>query len=165
MMEAWARYMTPGEPHRRLADKAGVWTYTADFRAAPGAEPEEFEGTTEIQAILGGRYTLEKVNGQFMDQPFNAIGIFGFDNLTQTYVGAWADNLGTGIMRYEGTASDDGSTIHWVGDAPDLLNGKYVKSRSTDRTIDDDHSVLTFYAMTPDGEEFKSMELRYTRRK
>jgi hypothetical protein len=165
MMEAWATYMTPGEPHRKLAERAGLWTYSADFRAAPGAEPVPFEGTTEIEVILGGRYLLEKVNGQFMGQPFTAMGIFGFDNLTQTYVGAWVDNMGTGIMRSEGTASDDGSTIHWMGDAPDLLNGKYVKSRSVDKTIDADHAMMTFYSATPDGEEFKSMELRYTRKK
>jgi hypothetical protein len=121
--------------------------------------------TAEIKSILGGRYILEKVNGQFMGKPFSGIGIFGFDNLAQTYVGAWADNLGTGIVRSEGTASDDGSTIYWMGEAPDLLNGKYVQNRSVDKTIDPDHSVMTFYALTPDGEEFKNMELRYSRQK
>ena len=165
MMEAWTKYMTPGEPHQKLANKAGHWTYTGDMWMAPGADPVVFEGTSEIESILGGRYSLEKIKGQFMGQPFTAMGVWGFDNLTQTYVGAWADNMGTCIMRYEGTASDDGSTIHWMGDTPDLLNGKYTQNRSTDRIIDPDHSVMTFYSTTPEGEEFKHMELRLTRRK
>jgi hypothetical protein len=157
--------MTPGEPHQKLADKAGHWTYSGDVWTTPGADPIPFDGTAEIELIMGGRYSLEKVNGQFMGRPFTAMGVWGFDNLTQTYVGAWVDNMGTGIMRYEGTASDDGSTIHWMGDMPDLLNGKYVQNRSVDKTIDADHSVMSFYAASPEGEEFKHMELRFTRRK
>jgi hypothetical protein len=163
MMEAWAKYMTPGEPHQKLAERAGKWTYTGRMWAEPGADPVEFEGTATITSIMGGRYILEKAQGPFMDRPFTGMGIFGYDNLTQSYVGAWVDNLGTGIMRYEGTASDDGSTIRWVGDAPDLLNGRYQQSRSVDRTIDPDHAVSTFYATTPDGDEYQHMELRYSR--
>ncbi len=165
MMQAWMKYMTPGEEHQRLVAKAGEWTYTAKMWQAPGAEPMEFEGTAKIKPIMDGRYILERVEGPFMGEQFHGIGIFGFDNLTKTYVGVWVDNLGTGIMKYEGTSSGNGSTIHWMGDHPDLLNGVYTKNRQTDKTIDEDHSLSTFYDTTPGGQEFKHMEMHYSRKK
>jgi hypothetical protein len=164
MMQAWMKYMTPGEPHQKLAAKAGDWTYTGKMWSAPGTEPQTFEGTAKIKSIFGGRYLLEKVEGPFMGEQFTGMGIFGYDNLTQSYVGVWVDNMGTGIMRYEGTSSGDGSTIHWTGDHPDLLHGVYKKNRSVDKTIDDDHTVTSFFDSTPDGREFKHMELRYSRK-
>ncbi|MHC4385037.1 MAG: DUF1579 family protein, partial [Planctomycetota bacterium] len=91
--------------------------------------------------------------------------IFGYDNLTKSYVGVWLDNMGTGIMRYEGTSSGNGSDIHWMGEAPDFINGVYKKNRTIDKTIDENHTLSTFYDMTPDGEEYKHMELRYSRKK
>jgi len=164
MMQAWMKFRTPGEEHQRLTAKAGEWTYTAKMWQAPGAEPMEFEGTARIKTIMDGRYILEKVEGPFMGEQFQGIGIFGFDNLTKTYVGTWVDNLGTGIYQYEGTSSGNGSTIHWTGDAPDLLNGTYKKNRQIDKTIDENHSMSTFYDTTPDGEEFKHMEMHYSRK-
>jgi hypothetical protein len=165
MMQAWMKYMTPGEQHQKLAAKAGEWNFTGKMWQAPGAEPQEFTGTAKIKSIMDGRYILEKVEGPFMGETFHGMGIFGYDNLTQSYVGAWIDNMGTGIMRYEGTASGDGTTIHWTGDHPDLLNGTYKKGRSVDKEIDKDHTVATWFDVTPDGEEFTHMELSYSRKK
>jgi hypothetical protein len=153
MMEAWMKYMTPGEQHQKLAAKAGEWTYTGKMWQAPGAEPVEFEGTAKIKAIMDGRYILEKVEGPFMGETFTGMGVFGYDNLTKTYVGAWIDN----------TSSGNGDMIHWTGDHPDLLNGVYTKNRSVDKVIDGDHALSTFYDTTPDGQEYKHMELHYSR--
>jgi hypothetical protein len=156
MMEAWTKYMTPGEHHQKLAEKAGDWNYFGKMWQAPGAEPVEFEGTGTIKTLMGGRYIVERVEGPFMDQQFRGMGIFGYENLTRTYVGAWIDNMGTGIMRYEGTPSGDGTTIHWTGDHPDLLNGVYKKSWSIDKTIDRDNLQSAFYDTTAPGSAARS---------
>jgi hypothetical protein len=165
MMQAWMKYMTPGEHHQKLAARAGEWTYTGTMWHAPGGEPTEFEGTARIKAVLGGRYILETVEGPFMGDQFKGMGVFGYDNLTRTYVGSWIDNLGTGIMSLEGTPSGNGSTIHWTGDGPDLLNGGYKKTRSVEKIVDNDHVISTWYDTAPDGQEYKHLELRYSRQK
>ena len=38
-MEAWARAMTPGQPHADLAKQAGVWSYVVTIWEGPKAEP------------------------------------------------------------------------------------------------------------------------------
>ncbi|MHC4140899.1 MAG: DUF1579 domain-containing protein [Planctomycetota bacterium] len=165
MMQAWTKYMTPGEEHTKLAAKAGEWTFAAKYWQAPGAEPGGFEGTAKIKPIMDGRFILEKVEGDFEGEEFHGLGIFGYDNLTKSYVGIWLDNMGTGIMRYEGAASGNGSDIHWMGEAPDFINGVYKKNRTIDKTIDENHTLSTFYDTTPDGQEYKHMELSYSRQK
>lgn len=37
--EAWVRAMTPGEPHARLADRAGEWRAVVTIWEEPGREP------------------------------------------------------------------------------------------------------------------------------
>jgi hypothetical protein len=165
MMQAWMKYMTPGEEHAKLAVKAGEWTYKAKYWMGPGAEPGRFEGTAKIKPIMDGRYILEKVEGEFEGQAFHGMGIFGYDNLTKSYVGVWLDNMSTGLMRYEGTSSGNGSDIHWTGEAPDFINGVYKKNRMLEKTIDGDHAVSTFFDTSPDGQEYKHMEMHYSRKK
>ncbi len=132
-----------------------MWEY-------PGAEPSPFEGKAQAKMIMGGRYLVEKVEGPLMDMPFKGMGIFGYDNMTGSYSGAWVDNMGTGVLRYEAAPSDDG-TINWFGQQPDVMTGKYVTVRSTDEMPDADHKVHRAYATGPDGKEFLMMEIRYTR--
>ncbi|MHC4800921.1 MAG: DUF1579 family protein, partial [Planctomycetota bacterium] len=141
MMQAWMKYMTPGEEHAKLTAKAGEWTFAAKYWQAPGAEPGGFEGTAKIKPIMDGRFILEKVEGNFEGEEFHGLGIFGY------------------------ASSGNGSDIHWMGEAPDFINGVYKKNRTIDKTIDENHTLSTFYDMTPDGEEYKHMELRYSRKK
>ena len=164
MMEAMNSYMTTGEPHQQLASRAGEWTFHAKLWYAPGLPPEESDGKAEITSVMDGRYIVEKFEGVFMDGPFKGFGIFGYDNLTQTYVGVWIDNFKTGIMRYDGAPSGDGKTIHWTSDQPDFEKGTYTKISSIDKILDDDEHIHTWYSTTPEGEEYKFMELHYKRK-
>jgi hypothetical protein len=52
-----------------------------------------------------------------------------------------------------------------MGEAPDFINGVYKKNRTIDKTIDENHTLSTFYDTTPDGQEYKHMELSYSRKK
>ncbi|MEE9294036.1 MAG: DUF1579 family protein, partial [Phycisphaerae bacterium] len=91
-------------------------------------------------------------------------GIGGFDNLTHEYVGTWIDNMGTGIMLFRGTASTDGKVIQYTSEHPDLMNGRYKTVRTIETITDDDNFVVSMYDTTPDGQEFKMMEMSYTRK-
>ncbi len=164
MMEAYKSYATPGEPHARLVKKAGNWNIAVKmWHSADMEVPEESTATSRIKAIMGGRYIVEKVKGEAMGMPFEGFGIGGYDNITKKFVGVWVDNHNTGIIHSEGTPARYGDIINFEGTHPDPLHGKYVKSRSVERTISDDKFVYTSYKTADDGREFKGMELTYTR--
>ena len=164
MEEAWMRYMTPGEEHAQLAKRAGEWNFQGKMWPYPGLPAEEFEGTSSIKSVMGGRYLFEEAVSEFQGQKFQGFGISGFDNLTHEYVGTWIDNMGTGITRFRGTASTDGKVIHYTGEHPDLFNDRYKTVRSVETITDDDNFVVSMYDTTPDGQEFKMMEMSYTRK-
>lgn len=165
MMQKWLEYATPGEHHEQQAYRVGEWTIEGQMWEAPDKEPEPFSGTSKIKSIMGGRYYLEKIEGPgFMGMPFESMSVFGYDNLTKTYFTVWFDNMMTGVTRYEGTPSGDGTTIHYTAQVPDVMAGKYKTTRAVDKKIDNDHSVFVMYDTTADGEEFKAMEVRVTRK-
>jgi hypothetical protein len=165
MMKAWMEYATPGEHHQKLAQRVGEWTLDGKMWNEPGSEAEPFEGTSKIKPIMGGRYFIEEIEGPgFMGMPFEAFSVFGYDNLTKTYFTVFFDNMMTGVSRYEGTPSGDGKTIHYTADVPDVMSGQYKKVRATDTMLNKGHFVFTMYDTTPDGDEFKAMEIQVTRK-
>ena len=164
--EAWYKYMTPGEPHARLAKKVGDWNVAVKMWHSPDmTDPDESTATSRIKAILGGRFIMEKVNGEAMGMPFEGFGISGYDNMTKKFTGVWIDTMMTGILMSEGTPEQYGDIINFEGTHPDPIHGKYVKNRSVEETISDDKFVYTSYNTADDGREYKGMELTYTRAK
>jgi len=101
----WAQQ--EGEHHEHMARSVGKWKTVAKMWQMPGAPPTESEGTSEVVAVMDGRYFKTTYDGTFMGQPFNGMGIDGYDNIRKKHVGSWIDTMGTGIMNYEGTCSDD----------------------------------------------------------
>jgi len=130
---------------------------------APGAPASESEGTTDSKMIMGGRYLIEHTKGSYNGEDFEGAGVTGYDNIKKKFVGFWIDNFGTGFVQSEGTLDPKTNTINYTLEAPDVMQGKYITSRSTERTIDDNSYVMVMYSKDPSGKEFKAMELRYTR--
>ncbi|MCA9465321.1 MAG: DUF1579 domain-containing protein, partial [Nitrospira sp.] len=124
MMELWKKLGTPGEPHKVFASLAGHWTTQTKEWMEPGKPPMESTGTAEMKMLLDGRFLYQEYHGQMMGQPFSGIGIDAYDNMTQKYVTAWMDTMGTGIFMMEGTASPDGKTITLHGSHPEPGGGR-----------------------------------------
>src|SRR5512147_885868 len=74
MMDAWMKAATPGEPHKKLEAMAGSWSVKSKMWAAPGAPPEEGDGTSENTMILGGRWLQQRFQGTAMGMPFEGVG-------------------------------------------------------------------------------------------
>ena len=151
-MEAWARAMTPGDPHAELAALAGETSTTATV----------LHGVSLKTMVMGGRFLREELTGEFMGQPFKGYGLTGHDNVTGEYVSIWLDNMGTGIHFYTGEETGRGertytSTVH------DPISGKAMATRSVGRTIDRDNHDFESYMTLPDGTEFLHMRVDYTR--
>jgi len=163
MMAAWQKAASPGPEHERLAAMAGNWTFSGTFWMAPEAPPETSTGTAEREMTLGGRVLVERVKSEMMGQPFEGFGLSGFDNVSGKYWGTWNDNMGTGLMIAQGTCAEDG-TCEFTGTWNDaMVNGP--KTVRMTMKADADREVHAMYDKAPDGTEFKSMELVYTRSK
>jgi len=164
-MKTWAAFMTPGEPHARLAKLAGSWTVKTKSWMDPAQPPEETTGTCEFRMVLGGRYLEQRFEGTAMGQPFSGIGYTGFDNVKKKYEAYWIDSMGTGMLVLAGTRDKTGKKTVYTGSMVDPTNGKKVALRTVDTEVDDDTLLFEMWMSGPDGKMAKSMEMTYTRKK
>ena len=164
MMAAMMKYMTPGEGHKALDNLVGTWNVKVTAWMAPGQPPMESTGTSETSWILGGRYIEERASGSFMGQPFNGIGITGYDNAKKEYVATWVDNMGTGIMTSTGSMTD-GKTFTFKGSSTDPMTGKDMPEEMKLTVVDKDHHMSEMWGPGPDGKMMKMVQIDYTRKK
>jgi len=164
MMTKWTEYATPGDAHKVLGDKVGRWNLKVRmFMAADGA-PMESTGTSEMKWIMDGRYLSDDTTGSANGMPFAGHGITGFDNLTKRYTSVWVDNMGTGVLRSEGTYDAATHTFTYSSQQPDFAAGTYTEVRTIDKKIDADHWVMQVFSPDPaSGKEYMSMEIAYAR--
>jgi hypothetical protein len=165
MMEKWTAFMTPGEEHKLLAQREGSWTARVTMWMAPGAPPVSSDGTSDARMIMEGRYLEDVTHSTFNGMPFEGRGITGFDNLKKKFVSEWIDNMGTGIMTAEATYDPKTKSYRSVAKTSDPMTGKTKTVRSTDTMIDADTWKSEMFDKTPDGKEYKSMEIVYKRKK
>lgn len=163
MMELWKKLGTPGEPHKVFASLAGHWTTQTKEWMEPGKPPMESTGTAEMKMLLDGRFLYQEYHGQMMSQPFSGIGIDAYDNMTQKYVTAWMDTMGTGIFMMEGTASPDGKTITLHGSHPEPGGGR-MTHRAVWTLVDANSQTFEMYGAHHGGSEMKMMEILYSRK-
>ncbi len=164
MMEEFKRLATPGEPHKLLTSLAGSWTTATKEWMEPGKPPMESTGTAELTPLLEGRYLQQEYSGNMMGQPYNGVGISGYDNLIKKYVTTWIDSMGTGIFTMEGTPSPDGKTITYKGSHP-MPGGGQMTHRAVWTILDSNRHTFEMYGTHPGGKEVKEMEIHYTRKR
>ena len=165
MMEAYMKAGTPGKQHESLAKTAGKWDLSMKSWMAPGAPPTESKATAERAMVLGGRVLTEKVHGEAMGQPFEGHGMTGYDNVTGKYWSTWNDSMSTGIMTSTGTCDEAARSCSFMGTMVDAISGQSKNLRMVSKWTNDDHEVFEMWEPTPDGKEFKAMEIVYTRKK
>ena len=166
MMQKWEEFMTPGEHHKLLEPKVGKWTAVVKMWMDPNQpEPTVSDAKAEYKWIMDGRYLLNTTEGDFGGMPFHGQAWEGYDNLKKKFAWVWIDNMGTGFMDAEGTYDAATKTFTYNSMGPDVMSGKYVAGRSTEKWIDNDHFVGDMYGPGPDGKVYKMMEISYTRAK
>jgi len=163
MMEKYMKAATPGPEHQRLAKLAGKWKLEVTSWMAPGAPPQKSEAAAEFKPIFGGRYLQQEVKGNMMDQPFEGMGIEGFDNVTQERFGTWVDNMSTGAMVVRGKCATDAKKCTLKGKVSDAAAGKEVPVSETVTVASDDKFTFEMHGPGPGGKDFKMLEIVYTR--
>lgn len=164
MEEMMMKLAAPGEEHEKLKKLAGNWDLVVKWTMDPSMPAQEAKSSAVVTTLMDGRYCQEQATGEMMGRPFSGMGITGYDNILKKYVSVWIDNMGTGIMKSEGTAAKDGKTIIWWGESSDPMTGKTSKYRLVTTFTDDDHHTFEMFGKAPDGKEMKMMTIEYTRK-
>lgn len=160
-MDAWQQYAAPGQAHKRFERMVGTWTATIKMWSK--AYPETFisKGVAKNELIMEGRYLKVSFEGIFEDVKFEGIGISGYDNIKKRYFSLWIDNMGTGYYLVEGKCEEN--VCNYYGTAIDPEHKSEYKTHEVHNFIDDSRWVNEVYQVNSLGEEFKAMEITYTR--
>jgi len=162
-MEKYMKAATPGPEHQRLAKLAGKWNLHVTAWMAPGAPPEKSDATAEFKSVLGGRYLRQEVKGTMGGQPFEGMGIEGYDNVTGERFGSWVDSMSTGQMVVRGACAAGAKKCALKGRVSDALIGREVPITETMTMTDENHFSFEMHGPGPDGKTFKMLEIAYTR--
>ena len=163
-MQKWMEYMTPGDMQKMLAKGTGEWISKSKFWMAPGGETMESEGESTGEMIMGGRYLMSKHSGNMMGMPFEGMSIEGYDNSLKLFMNTWIDNMGTGIMYLTGTWDESSKSITYTGKMSDPISGGWVDVKEVVTYKEDGSTSMEMYGQGPDGKEFKTMELVFTKK-
>jgi hypothetical protein len=163
MMEVYMKAATPGPEHQEMAKMAGNWKLDVTSWMAPGAPPEKSAATAQFESLLGGRFLQQKVHGEMGGQPFDGMGLEGFDNVSKERFGIWIDSMGTGSMMTSGKCAAGAKTCTFTGSMNDPMTGKPSKVREVITRAGDDKFTFDMYGPDPGGKEYHIMQILYTR--
>ena len=163
MMEAWQKAMTPGKHHAHFDGLVGDWTTKVTVWNTPEADPVVTEGTAVYKTIYDGRFLLQKTEGLVMGMPHKGMGMSGYDNVKEKHTVYWIDNMGTGMIYSEGECADHCKVLTHYAMYPDPMTGKDMKFKMVSSIVSDDQHVFVWYTIEEDGDEFKMMEIVYSR--
>lgn len=164
MMKKMAELGSPGPHHKHLEALAGNWETSTRFWMAPGQGGEATKGTCKRKWILAGRFLTEEFEGEAMGQPFNGFGMFGYDNVSKKFVSTWCDTMTTGLTTSTGSFDAAGKTFNYAGEYNCPMTGEAKKVREVTRMVSESKHVFEMYDKDPEGKEFKTLEVTYTRK-
>jgi hypothetical protein len=165
MMKNWQAYMTPGDMHKMLAKSDGEWNGEVTMWMYPGAPEQKSKSTAVNKMIMNGLYQESNHSGDMMGMPFNGKSIVAYDIHRNEFISTWIDNMGSGIMIMKGPWDEATKTITQKGRMVDPGTKLDTDVRETFKIIDDNTQEMEMFVMTPDGKEFKTMNIKYTRKK
>ena len=163
-MEAWMALAKPGKEHAAMKRMAGEYDVDVEMVMQPGAPPMKSKGKQKSTMIMGGRYMHADYTGEAMGMPFHGASLTGYDNAKKKHFAAWIDDMGTGIMLAEGTASPDGKVITLHGEYDDPMTNQKHTYRWVTTVISDDKHTFEWFDADKDGKnEYRMMRNVYAR--
>jgi len=174
MMQQMMDLSKLNENHKLLASLDGTWNYTVKMWMSPDptSKPQESKGVAVRKSIMDGRFSemdvtgkmqMPGAGGKMQEMTFKGHGMEGYDNVKKKFVGTWMDNMGTGIMMAEGDYDPASKTFNYTGEF-EMMPGMKQKIREVVKLTDKDHMILEWYE-NHGGQEAKTMEINYTRKK
>jgi hypothetical protein len=152
---------TPTDAHKALARLAGDYEVACKFYVAKDQPPVEEKGQARLRMVLDGRFLQERFDGQYMGQPFQGIGVTGFDTMTGRHFSTWMDSWTTFVVKFDGEVDAAGAVYTYKAEVPGPQGVKKTRTVTTIRSAD--VHVFEYFETGADGVETKTMELTYTR--
>ncbi len=165
MMKNWQDYMTPGDVHKMMAKWDGTWNGDVTMWMVPGAPEQKSTSTAVNKMVFNGLYQQSTHTGDMMGMPFNGMSTVAYDIHKKEFVSTWIDNMGSGIMLLKGPWDEATKTITMKGRMTDPGTKEDCDVRETFQIIDDNTQEMKMYITMPDGKEFNTMQIKYTRKK
>jgi Protein of unknown function (DUF1579) len=162
-MKKWMDYMTPSDVHKMMAASDGEWNMEIQMWMEPNAPSQSMKASCVNKMILGGRYQESINTGSFNGMPFEGHSLTGWDNARKIIFSTWIDNMGTGILYMEGSWNEATKTIEMKGKMTDPMTGQVTDEREVMKFIDNNTQIMQQYGMK-DGKEYKTMEIKFTRK-
>lgn len=168
MMKAFTEFGTPGEGHKKLAQMAGTWNTTNKMWETKDGKPEITKGKSTMKMIMGGKFLQQEFKGKAMGQPYQGMGIMGYNNITKKYESIWLDSFGTSMMQNKDVKFDEETnTIIEEGEHTCPISDSKERDYRTElKFVDKNTMLFSMYGEPPTGgDEFKMMEITYKRAK
>lgn len=162
MMEAWMKAGEPGQHHAYLAKLEGTWKAEATFWMHPGAEPMGHVGKMK-NTMLWDRYLVSDYEGDWEGMPFFGRSTWGYNNTSKRFESTWIDSMSTMTAHGVGTCNEDGTVFTIKSTMSDPVSGDSKTTREIFTIHGENKHTMEVYDKAPDGKEFKSMQIVYTR--
>jgi len=148
-----------------LKSLVGSWEGTCRTWLEPGKVPDESKVKGTIRPILDGRFFRHEYEGTIQGKPRHGEELIAFNSVTKHFEISWVDDfhMNYAIMFSEGEATERGFFVKGKYDvAP---NAPPWGWKTVFEVIDADHFMITAFNITPEGQELKGIETKYTRTK
>jgi hypothetical protein len=97
-----------------------------------------------------------------MNMPFEGMSITGYDNMQKKYCLFWIDNTSTAFNLFSGNYDPAKKAFAYTSKWENPMGGT-TSVRMTIRVVSPDEHIQEMYMPGPDGKDYKSMEIVYTR--
>ena len=165
MMKKWAEIATPGPAHKVFDNFVGKWETATSMWWSKDSAPQQSKGASDVRWIMDGRYVLEEVSGDMMGTPWKGMGVTGYDNFKKKYVFTFLDNMGTAILTGEGNFDAKNNVMTSIGKMDEPMTGEKDKTvKYVTRIISKDKHIFEIYDLVGTPNEFKVIEIVYTRK-
>lgn len=160
IMEASGRL---GEEHEFLAQMVGDWAVETEMSMGPGTEMVSGTATASFRKALGGKLIVESFKGDFQGMAFEGMALMGYSNLDERHFSTWYDSMTTWGFHSKGNRNDEG-VLHLSGKNKDMMTPNGRPYRMTMEMVGNNKMLFDMYDTGPDGKEFKTLHMTYTRK-
>ncbi len=161
-MRAYTEATTPGPEHAFLAGLAGTWTYENKMYMPGSPQPILSSGKTVMEMVMGGRYLYAVHEGSMNNERFEGRSFTAYDRTAGAYFATWADNVGLGIMVFQGQRNAEGA-LDLTASYTDPVMGELQTHRMVQYLAASGELMMEYFISSEGMETYKAMEVKYTR--